>query len=208
MKATFLAAVVLSAVVAAARGQQSQHEADRAARLEVAELKHEVDRAVLKESLSLLKRAERANQLGQNHELPDAGRQSREAGLDSLRLYVEQETARFEKQSSELARLRNESPDVARTGRTKLVDPDVELLEMELEADRMQLRKMMTVIRESELQKIQGYTTVPAIGGGTQQERDAALEKYKQRFERLRAEFSQRSDQLRQLHLRAHEAGR
>ena len=54
-----------------------------------------------------------------------------------------------------------------------------DLLEMEVAADKMQIEKMMTVLRDTELTPIQGFSLGPVIGGSDQEERAANLEKYK-----------------------------
>jgi len=71
-----------------------------------------------------------------------------------------------------------------------------DLLEMEVAADKAQIEKMMTVLRETELLPIQGFSQGPVIGGSDQEERAANLEKYKKKLDRVCAEFVIESKEL------------
>ncbi len=71
-----------------------------------------------------------------------------------------------------------------------------DLLEMEVAADKAQIEKMMTVLRDTELLPIQGFSQGPVIGGSDRDERAANLEKYKKKLDRVCAEFVIESKEL------------
>lgn len=91
----------------------AQAPADRAeqvarlkARLEVAELRHEADRAILKESILLLKRAERDLPLEQHRSEREHKEQAER--LNTLKKYVHAEETRFEEEAIQLESARRE----------------------------------------------------------------------------------------------------
>ena len=71
-----------------------------------------------------------------------------------------------------------------------------DLQEMEVAADKAQIQKMMTVLRETELMPIQGFSQGPIIGGSDPEERAANLEKYKQKLDHVCADFVIKSKEL------------
>lgn len=127
---------------------------------------------------------------------------------DGRRDAVEKERARFAESAIKLERLKQELAGAERHRSSAQTDPEIELLEMEIEADRAMLRKMMAVLRETELQKIQGFGTGPVIGGKNREEQEAAVAKYAERYDRLRREFSNRCKELSKLRRRASESER
>jgi len=89
-----------------APGEKVEELARLRARLEVAELAREADRAILKESILLVKRAERDHPLEQHRSEREAHLQAIQ--LKALRQYVETERKRFEEQGVELEAMRRE----------------------------------------------------------------------------------------------------
>jgi hypothetical protein len=71
-----------------------------------------------------------------------------------------------------------------------------ELLELEVESLRAQIRKMMTVLRESELMPMQGFSQGPVIGGGTSDGREATIKNYQHKLDRVCGEFANKSKEL------------
>jgi hypothetical protein len=71
-----------------------------------------------------------------------------------------------------------------------------DLLEMEVAADKAQIEKMMTVLRETELLSVQGFSQGPVLGGSDREEREANVEKYKKKLDRVCAEFVIESKEL------------
>ena len=80
-----------------------------------------------------------------------------------------------------------------------------DLLEMEVAADKTQIQKMMTVLRETELTPIQGFSQGPVIGGSDREERAANLEKYRSKLDRVCADFVIKSKELSRERRRAAE---
>src|SRR4051794_31201290 len=64
-----------------------------------------------------------------------------------------------------------------------------DLQEMEVAADKAQIQKMMTVLRETELMPMPGVSGGPSIGGRDPEQRAASLVKYRQKLDRVCADF-------------------
>jgi hypothetical protein len=113
MKTWTWAVLGMLLAVGTAWGQPSDDKAERRirlkARLELAEMDHEVRRDLLKESMTLLHRAERNNQV--NRDRPIEQQKHDEAELDALRGFLERERKQLEDQSVELAGMRRELTD-------------------------------------------------------------------------------------------------
>jgi hypothetical protein len=71
-----------------------------------------------------------------------------------------------------------------------------ELLGLEVESLMAQIRKMMTVLRESELSALQGFSQGPVIGGGSAEEREANIKNYQHKLDRVCGEFALKSKEL------------
>jgi hypothetical protein len=90
----------------------------------------------------------------------------------------------------------------SRSGRQELLDEldeariNRDLLEMVVEADRKQIQTMLTVLRETELQEVQGFSRGPVLSGNTPEERETRLNRYKEQLEVTQLEFRSKSKQL------------
>jgi hypothetical protein len=71
-----------------------------------------------------------------------------------------------------------------------------DLLEMVVEADRRQIQTMLTVLRDTELHELQGFSGGPVLSGSNPDDREARIERYKERLEVTRLEFVSKSKQL------------
>ncbi len=71
-----------------------------------------------------------------------------------------------------------------------------DLQEMEVAADKAQIQKMMTVLRETELMPMPGVPDGLTIGGRDPEQRAANLVKYKQKLDHLCADFVIKSKEL------------
>src|SRR5690348_8956959 len=64
-----------------------------------------------------------------------------------------------------------------------------DLLEIEVEAGKHQLQKMLRVLGETELQAIQGFAEGPVIGGSDHADRAARVDRYKEKLAETRESF-------------------
>jgi hypothetical protein len=71
-----------------------------------------------------------------------------------------------------------------------------ELLEIEVEAGRQQLKQMMAVLNETELQEIQGFSRGPVLSGNTGEERQERIKNYKSKYAEVRDDFVSKSKAL------------
>jgi hypothetical protein len=71
-----------------------------------------------------------------------------------------------------------------------------DLLELEVESLRTQIRTMMAVLRASELMPIQGFPDGPVIGGSSAAERELNIQSYKHKLDRVCGEFAVKSKEL------------
>jgi hypothetical protein len=71
-----------------------------------------------------------------------------------------------------------------------------ELLELEVESLRAQIRTMMTVLRDSELTPLQGFSQGPVIGSGNGLDRERNITNYKHKLDRVCGEFAVKSKEL------------
>jgi len=103
----FLALLLLAATASAQQSEDSRVKSARLrAKLELLQLDHEVDKSTLKESLSLLKRAQREQRLDSKASAEDRKRQRSE--LNELESYVEEQKRLFVQQAVDLERMRRE----------------------------------------------------------------------------------------------------
>jgi hypothetical protein len=79
-----------------------------------------------------------------------------------------------------------------------------ELLELEVESLRAQIRTMMTVLRETELTPLQGFSQGPVIGNIAGGDRERNITNYKNKLDRVCGEFALKSKEL--FHERRHVA--
>jgi hypothetical protein len=73
---------------------------------------------------------------------------------------------------------------------------NMDLLKMEVEADRKQIERMMTVLGETKLQEIQGLSRGPIIGGNYPDEREARIKQFEEGLGETRSHFVTKSKQL------------
>ena len=73
--------------------------------------------------------------------------------------------------------------------------PDV-TLEIEVDVDKAQLQNMLKVIRETELQRVQGFSHGPVVAGKDKEEREANLDAYTHIYQKTRAEFAKKNREL------------
>jgi hypothetical protein len=71
-----------------------------------------------------------------------------------------------------------------------------DLLEIEVEADRQQLQKMIAVLKETDLQQIQGFAQGPVIAGTDREDRDSRIAQYLGRLSDTRRAFVAKGKQL------------
>src|SRR5262249_33430063 len=71
-----------------------------------------------------------------------------------------------------------------------------ELLELEVDADRQQLRKMIGILKETELLAIQGFNQGPVLRGATPDEAEATIDRYKEKLAQVRVDFVGKSKAL------------
>ena len=72
----------------------------------------------------------------------------------------------------------------------------VDLLEMEVAADRRLFQKMLEVLRETELLQVQGVASGPVIGGSSPEEREVNIARYERKLDEVRDRFVERSREL------------
>jgi hypothetical protein len=70
-----------------------------------------------------------------------------------------------------------------------------DLLALEVEADKAQIQRMMTVLRETELMAIQGFSQGPVIGGSAEK-REEAIDRYRQKLDQVSRNFVIKSKEL------------
>jgi hypothetical protein len=71
-----------------------------------------------------------------------------------------------------------------------------DLLELEVESQRSQIRSMMAVLRESELVPIQGFSQGPVVGGSNAAERETNIKSYRYKLDQVCREFVLKSKEL------------
>jgi hypothetical protein len=71
-----------------------------------------------------------------------------------------------------------------------------DVLELEVESQRAQIRSMMVVLRESELTPIQGFSQGPVISGSNAAEREANIKNYRYKLDQVCREFALKSKEL------------
>jgi hypothetical protein len=72
-----------------------------------------------------------------------------------------------------------------------------DLLELEVGADKDQIRRMMTVLRESELARVQNFSQGPVLGsGGGPEGREAVVAQYEKMLDRVHQHFVMKSKEL------------
>jgi hypothetical protein len=89
--------------------------------------------------------------------------------------------------------------EAARQGLLEQLDDarvNCELLELEVESLRAQIRTMMAVLRESELTPLQGFSQGPVLGSGNGLDRERNITNYKHKLDRVCGEFALKSKEL------------